>query len=158
MIKIALVKNQILFLTNCRKFDIYPTHIYKNSIANIRFRSSFVNKKFRRYNDITCKRLLNWEIKDCHIHLKFLETGIYRLQTDIFACLPQHIVYNFFKNNFNKYVRRFDSLFFKSRNKFFTLLPTQKRNVRYSFNNSWVNNLTNIVIPDFVKRTLSYGD
>ena len=49
-------------------------------------------------------------------------------------------------------------MFFKSRNKFFTLLSTQKRNVRHSFNDSCGNNLTNIVIPDFVKRTLSYGD
>ena len=89
--------------------------------------------------------------------MKFLETSIYRLEKDILACHPQHIVYNFFQNNFNKYISRFDSLFFKSRNKFFTLLSTQKRNIRHSFDDAWVSNLTNIVIPDFLKRTLSYS-
>ena len=37
-------------------------------------------------------------------------------------------------------------------------MSSQKRTEKQFYNSKWVNNLTNMVIPEFVKRTLSFGE
>ena len=42
---IAIVKNQLKFLTECRKFDLIPKHISTLKMSHLSFRSNYVKKK-----------------------------------------------------------------------------------------------------------------
>ena len=78
MKKLTVSKSELKFLLKCRSFDIFPRHISNlcKSFKKLSFHSNLINRKVCHLIDYTKKKLLNSEIRDLNIHIKFLTNSI----------------------------------------------------------------------------------
>ena len=98
-----MVKSKLQFLLDCRKYKIFPPHLENLQFGNIEFYTRFVSHKFDNYKTITRKRLLNWEIMDLFLHLKFMERNILKSETELLNSLSLLLIKKNFHVNLVKY-------------------------------------------------------
>ena len=74
-LKLAHARSHLVFLLECRTFDMLPKHLnnYNKKIENLKLYSRSVNKKMKNFLHYIKKKMLNLEIKDLNIHIKFLQ-------------------------------------------------------------------------------------
>ena len=96
--KICNVKQQLVFLLRCRKFDLLPPHI-NNLRINLQLYSNSVNRKFSKRLTLFKFNILNFEIKDMNFNLSFLHKLIMSIEQRLFKFLPMDIVHRFFDLN-----------------------------------------------------------
>ena len=87
----------------------------------------------------------------------FLLKRVKEFEIAISRLLPVHIIQQFYSYNFTNYKKIYDKQLNISKKKFWNL-SKQLPYVNLMLNQSFVCNLTNVKLPDFVLSTLSLGD
>ena len=128
--RLAEATSKRQFLIRCRQNDLDPQHILdqNNSNKNVSFCSHSCSKYFQKLNRYFCKKLLILEIRDIHIHIKFLNKLIQKAKKHImFSDLVPNTKERFFdltKQKFNSIRQTFND----KHNKKFDLLLSKKHN------------------------------
>lgn len=148
-------KNRQIFLLKCREYGVIPNFLnFKQN--HIEFECKYLTDQFQK-NTLTYKRkLLNLLITQTHKNLDVLNSSMNELSNNIKSNIPQEQYTPFFsfelqkqENNFNKIkqknIKKLEKLTQKSAHKNANVCP------------NWLENMTDIEIPNDVADILSLG-
>lgn len=158
--KLCMQKQQLTFLLRCRKYEVLPPHIC-NLRFNIAIQGDRVKHKFNVFKKRSQKTILNLEIKNANVNLKFLKSKITKIEEKLFMYLPPGVVNSFFMFNKRKINTYNDNCKHKLINKFNNIRIKQKVTHNFLADTDilkWIVNISNEQIPDSVLRFLSLGD
>lgn len=154
-VKLAKEKNRRCFLVRCKNLGITPTFI------KIKDKSHLVNsEKFKRkYSSILTNfyfQLLNLCIADSCVSIRNLNVDINNLKNDIETCFDKSFTNPFFDTVSQKSEVVFNKIKNKNIKKLDNLANKSKTQAT-TVNNKWIENLTQVHIPELVRYFLSLG-
>ena len=149
-----------VFLFKWKRNIVFPQHITNVSkkFFSIPYKSTLVKNVMHNYLNLTKWKLLNYDIKDLHIHLQFLYKNLNNLKYCIQKRnIDNEIVNNFYKSDETKSLKLFNNKQRILDNKFNLLLMRNNKSGDYSNDNKWLKNLSDIQIPKDVADIVSLG-
>ena len=159
--RLAKAIPQRRFLLRCKKDNIFPRHIEQTSkrLNNIVFFSRTYTRKRECYIYHQKIKLLDWEISDVHLHIKFLRTQLDRIHNKLEkTSLPRTVLSRFLELDELKFKRIFRSLNAKLIDKFNRLANEVDISLVPEINiDNYFQNLTNTAIPQEVKEVVALG-
>ncbi|KAJ8977218.1 hypothetical protein NQ317_002470 [Molorchus minor] len=105
-IKLAASRNRKIFLLNCRRLGIVPTHITNNTqnVENlIDIHDGRTGQEIHNFNNRLKNKILNLEIKITHGNLTKLERSINQLQIQLENKVPNNMLTEFIRRQTIKY-------------------------------------------------------
>ncbi|XP_074025984.1 uncharacterized protein [Leptinotarsa decemlineata] len=156
--KLASYRNRRIFLLQCRKNNVVPSHIENNTKnLNILFNSTNGKNSYdiHNFNDNLKKKILNLEIKITHNDLKNLENISNKQTKFVTESIPINIWLEFEKRQTIKYNKIFNDIKKKNIDKLNILKMNSKSDIKTKEN--WIKNLSDIIIPEDIKHFLALG-
>ena len=92
--RICNVRQQLIFLVRCRKFDLLPPHI-NNLKIHLQLYSNSVNKKFCKKFMSFRFNILSFEIRDMNFNLNFLLKSVRSIELRLTEMLPSDLINRF---------------------------------------------------------------
>lgn len=148
-------KNRRIYLLRCRDDNVIPTFL-KLKTKHIMFNCRDLERRFgecilKNFTQNTLSLLITDTVKNLHI----LQSNITQITNFLKTLLPQQIFNNFICHESEKMEIIFQKLKQKNINKFNRL--NNKGNINSKINSSWIENLTDVDIPEYVNEVLSLG-
>lgn len=160
--KYAKQKNRRSFLLRCRSEELKPSFLNIKT-NHFKFYSTDLGEKFeeqvvKKFQVST----LNLLISDTISNIEYLENRISFFKHKIKNALPDSVSNTFFQDQTKKYETLFKQIKEKHIKKIEILLKVKNRyranaNSGLKFLPEWIENLTNIQLPDYVVEILSLG-
>ena len=157
---LASAKAHLNYLLQCRKQDVFPSHILNTHRVGISFRSKSCNFFYKSSRVSLERKILKLEIKDLHIHInKFL----YKKLNNLIIKIRNIKINNITLDNFLKFTEIksrniYNNTVDKLQKKFFNLIKNQRSNNRHQLNrDNWIKNISDVQIPDDVIDVASLG-
>ncbi|XP_055543625.1 uncharacterized protein LOC129729166 [Wyeomyia smithii] len=149
------------FLRRCKKFGLHPTHIQNTfrCINGLLEDASPYRGKLEKAMDRFKRTILNVEISDSFHKIKTLEKTKATLTSKITQVSPSNTYTHFFERQETFFQRKCRSLQITTSRKFQRLykrVEIEKAN-KLKVNDSWVKNITDVVIPQETMVLLGYG-
>lgn len=155
--KLAKEKNRRIFLVRCKNLGIVPNFIkIKNKKHN--FQSHRLNEKYKTILCIYYTKLLSVCIDDSYSQLNIINSKLNNLKKYIDQNFSDQFRSNFYTERNIKFANIFNKIKNKHIKKINILMHKDKNNrTSYKLNNNWLQNLTNVVLPNDAAYFLSLG-
>lgn len=157
-IKLAAIRNRKIFLLQCRRRGIIPTHITNNT-RNIEtlidIHNGRTGQQVNNFNKRLKNKILNLEIKITHNTHKTLERSLESIQINLQNVLPEGTFQEFIRTQTTAYNKEFHKIKNTNMNKLKNLEHQTVINIKVKDN--WLKNLSDVEIPNDIKIFLSLG-
>ena len=130
---------------------LVSSHIDKIKFDYILFKSNTINKRYKNFLSDTKTKILNYEIENAHINLKYFLNNKLFLEEELLKYLSYNVDVGFFNYNENRIGKAYVQHKKKHKRKFDNLLKKRKvkhpNNFFEDINNKWLINLSTTQIP-----------
>lgn len=148
-------KNRRIFLLRCKNEKLTPTFLNIKT-NHITFNSVNLEQKFKKYiTDNFVQNTLNLLITDTTKHIQLMDRNITETIQSLYTLVPKDLVELLIGRETERRESNFKKIKQKNIQKINRLLQNQKETV--TSNHDWIENLTDIPLPDYVKDVLSLG-
>lgn len=151
--KIVKLKNRRIYLLRCKTEDVTPNFL-KLKLSHVCFQNVNLERRYQKHILPKFKfNLINMLITDTTITLKELNHNAKKTKNELTLKAPTAIINQFFDQISEKNEYLFKKIKLKNQKKFNNLLTKNSE----ATPKKWVENLTNLDIPDFANEILSLG-
>lgn len=157
-IKLANLRNRRNFLIQCRRNNIFPSHI-TNGVHNVEcLTGAAVGRTLRQTSEFNHRlriKILNLEIKITHDSISKFEKTLNITKNQVVNILPYNITTEFFKKQSINYNKVFYKVKASNMRKFTNLVNSNINKIKTP--TQWIKNLTLTDIPQEVTNILALG-
>ncbi|XP_044751664.1 uncharacterized protein LOC123311660 [Coccinella septempunctata] len=156
--KLSHYRNRRVYLLQCKKHGIFPKHIGDNTkklYTNLNMQSVGASAQVENMNVNLKLRILKLEIRLTIKYIGHLEKIISKHSAEAIASLPVSLVNEFQQRLKNSYDKEFRKIKNRNLKKFNNIKSDIIKSLKIK--DSWLRNLTDVVVPDSVKSILSLG-
>lgn len=154
--KATKAKNRQIFLLKCRQHELQPVFLSFN-VKHIKFDSGYLDGEFKKMLTYFKRKTLNLLIKETYTNLRQIDNNIRQIDHILTNRLDTTYYETFKKHESLKTKKLFNNIKKKNIDKINKLRCTPKNTKQNHISEKWIENQTNIQLPENVKEMLSLG-